>query len=680
VCAACLEGQYADKESHHDETCTAQGTCPKGQYYTTSDGTQLQLLRSMGAEAAADLTRSIFGAQKAECVACAAGRFQNRTSHTEADCEEWRTCSAATYLDAPSDRDAGVCTACPAGKYMDDASHRSLACRAGQQGPAAAASRAPGTTDGDDTVPTESIVVVVIVAFFVVSLVVVRRFTRTSGGTAPAADGKADADVRAGQEAAYSDAGPGVYADAAHMPGAGSAKAGDAADVYTDTSGCGDAAADVYDDAAVGGETIANDVYDDAAAGGESGAAAQSLGLTPQGILAAHTIGAASRGEAVLVLNSRGPVAGDFVLRESKGSTVMSIQAGGNVLHHKVGEADGGVTVNGKPASVAGAATLAGAVQAWLSQPAGAEKDLQHALVDAIGAPAGGFDRQHTDFGTNGAVPRGETAYGDNTPYAADDVDVYDEAPALVIGKGATYAFAKADELYGVAVYPDVENAKDDLELPDMDGHDGSPASVLAAHFVGEANRSAAECFLVVDRDGVAGDFVVRKSKGCMVLSLVVAGKKMVHSRVNVAEGGVVLVNNKPASVVAVTLAEAVGAWLASPQRAAADLGGAIADINADVHSGEAYEEGSAYLGAELELEEDVYAESTDEVHTAVVGHSTYQLASARPARPARLSSGRQNFFREASNVMELDPISPRWDDTGDTGEARLPGREVSQV
>ena len=43
-------------------------------------------------------------------------------------------------------------------------------------------------------------------------------------------------------------------------------------------------------------------------------------------------------------------------------------------------------------------------------------------------------------------------------------------AQALVIGKGATYAFAKADELYGVAVYPDVENTEDDLELPDMDG------------------------------------------------------------------------------------------------------------------------------------------------------------------------------------------------------------------
>ena len=42
-----------------------------------------------------------------------------------------------------------------------------------------------------------------------------------------------------------------------------------------------------------------------------------------------------------------------------------------------------------------------------------------------------------------------------------------------------------------------------------LPGHDGSPASVLAAHFVGEASRSAAECFLVVDRDGVPGDFVV---------------------------------------------------------------------------------------------------------------------------------------------------------------------------
>ena len=40
-------------------------------------------------------------------------------------------------------------------------------------------------------------------------------------------------------------------------------------------------------------------------------------------------------------------------------------------------------------------------------------------------------------------------------------------AQALVIGKGATYAFAKADELYGVAVYPDVEKAEDALGLPE---------------------------------------------------------------------------------------------------------------------------------------------------------------------------------------------------------------------
>jgi len=194
-----------------------------------------------------------------------------------------------------------------------------------------------------------------------------------------------------------------------------------------------------------------------------------------------------------------------------------------------------------------------------------------------------------------------------------------------------------------------------------LPGHDGSPASVLAAHFVGEANRSAAECFLVVDRGGVAGDFIVRESKGCTVLSLVIAGKKMVHNRVQVAEGGVVLVNNRPASVVAVTLAEAIGAWLASPERAAADLLGTIAAIKPDVYNGDAYEEGSAFLDDEL----DVYAESTDEVRTAAAVRQTYHFASARPAR---LSTGRQGLFQQQSiDAVELEAVA-------------LPGREVSEV
>jgi len=91
-------------------------------------------------------------------------------------------------------------------------------------------------------------------------------------------------------------------------------------------------------------------------------------------------------------------------------------------------------------------------------------------------------------------------------------------------------------------------------------------------------------------------------------------------------------------------------------------------------YSGDAYEEGSAYLGAALELEEDVYAESTDEVRTAVAGHASYQFASAA-AQPRRLSSGRQGFFTEVSSDMELAALSPTWDDTFE-----LPGREVSQV
>jgi len=135
-----------------------------------------------------------------------------------------------------------------------------------------------------------------------------------------------------------------------------------------------------------------------------------------------------------------------------------------------------------------------------------------------------------------------------------------------------------------------------------------------------------------------------------------------------------VLVNNKPASVVAVTLAEAIGAWLASPPRAITDLGGAVVDVKADVFSGDDYEEGSVYLGAEHEG--DTHADSNDEARTAMTGCVAYQVASARPGR---LSSGREGFFREASNGMEFGAISP-WDGTFDTGEARLPGREVSDV
>jgi len=176
-----------------------------------------------------------------------------------------------------------------------------------------------------------------------------------------------------------------------------------------------------------------------------------------------------------------------------------------------------------------------------------------------------------------------------------------------------------------------------------------------------------------------------------------------VHNIVRVIRGGVVLVNSRPASVVALTLAEAVFAWLASPDRAAADLGGTIADIRADdVYSSDVYEEGSAFVGDGIE--EDTYPESTNEVRTAAAGRQTYHLASARApaqaarqdpppdyaeqdsvgrqamftqvstestgglARPRRLSTGRQTFFQQQSvELVELEA-------------AGLPARTVSTV
>ena len=162
-------------------------------------------------------------------------------------------------------------------------------------------------------------------------------------------------------------------------------------DVYTEDNDVYTEDNDVYadDDDAYADDDDAyaddNDVYaDDDDVYGDDGAAPPNAGL-----LAAHTIGAASRAEAEAALQSRGCVAGDFVVRESKGSTVISIQtASGRCLHHKLGEVGGVVTVNNKPAATAataGGTVLAGTVQAWVSSPVGATQDLQCVLIDVHG-------------------------------------------------------------------------------------------------------------------------------------------------------------------------------------------------------------------------------------------------------------------------------------------------------
>ena len=77
-------------------------------------------------------------------------------------------------------------------------------------------------------------------------------------------------------------------------------------------------------------------------------------------------------------------------------------------------------------------------------------------------------------------------------------------------------------------------------------------------------------------------------------------------------------------------------------------MGGAITDIKADAL--DTYEEGHALLAAELD--DDVYADPTDGVHTATAGRQDYHFGSARPGR---ISSGRVAMFRQPSNDVELE-------------------------
>jgi len=85
-----------------------------------------------------------------------------------------------------------------------------------------------------------------------------------------------------------------------------------------------------------------------------------------------------SREEAESVLSSNGLVAGDFVVRDSKGAKVLTVVTGDSRVyaHHKITIVDNvEVRINGSPASIK-ATSVAKAVETWLAHPAKAKKDL----------------------------------------------------------------------------------------------------------------------------------------------------------------------------------------------------------------------------------------------------------------------------------------------------------------
>ena len=76
-----------------------------------------------------------------------------------------------------------------------------------------------------------------------------------------------------------------------------------------------------------------------------------------------------SRADAEQQLASRGNIAGDFVVRESKGIHVISVWSGATHVHNEIAEAGrSGFDVNGKH-TVTGASTVIELLEHYLAAP-----------------------------------------------------------------------------------------------------------------------------------------------------------------------------------------------------------------------------------------------------------------------------------------------------------------------
>jgi len=99
-------------------------------------------------------------------------------------------------------------------------------------------------------------------------------------------------------------------------------------------------------------------------------------------VLGSHSVGKATRQEAEAMLTGRGQIKGDFVLRQSKGASVLTcVGKGNNFLHHKLSEDGVSVLVNGKTTATA-ASTVSDALRDWVADPFVSNKDLKIELID----------------------------------------------------------------------------------------------------------------------------------------------------------------------------------------------------------------------------------------------------------------------------------------------------------
>jgi len=363
-----------------------------------------------------------------KCKTCAEGFYQNETDHRETACKPQVLCNAnnATdqYFYAPSAADGegaadyGLCVPCVSGTYFERKDHREKVCLPdGAPDPDSMARGDDIDTAPDDSISSSNIILIVVILFFVVSLTTMNLVTKAK--SKKKAKAAADAELAATDpdtyRQAYGDgtddhgggaaggAGEGMYEDAAAAAGgygtlgyAGAGGAyGEAGIAETSLGGAGAGAAAVgtslgYEDQY--GETAYTD-----ASGGANPLAVVTHDGTAEALLAAHAVGEATRLEAEKILVGRGelaavgaagltPVMGDFVVRASKGTSVLTMATpsqskGHKFVHNKLSLQGGIVLVNGKPPKGT-APSIAQAVQGWVRSTGNAASDLAGSIID----------------------------------------------------------------------------------------------------------------------------------------------------------------------------------------------------------------------------------------------------------------------------------------------------------
>jgi len=320
-----------------------------------------------------------------------------------------------------------------------------------------------------------------------------------------------------------------------------------------------------------------------------------------------------SQQQAERFLQDKGMLPGDFLLRESKSKTVVSlVDVAGQVVHNAIRPGppmSGEFTVNGR--TTLAAQTLAELLQQWLHAPHDAKTLLGSELVlhehwDAAGTEPAQTSRlavnpEYCQMGDAVNPGRSDIA---NPQYAAGhrvetETRARPQAPNQAgsphydtvemegsVGPQALYDMASKSHTYE-AFYELATNTETDGELGkavslqafyDMATNAGNEADsqqTFALHSVGRMSREEAKQ-LLQSKGSLPGDFLIRESSGKHALSLVKPKGTICHHAIAPASAGEFVLNGKT-KVAARSLAGLLQKWLDTPGEAKKNLGSELA-------------------------------------------------------------------------------------------------------